>query len=492
MPRISKYQKLLSEECLERSTEITNEHGGESIVLDEHQVQAMERSAAALAEGGKKFGIVHPGGAGKTVLEAGLVQASQVAKDRMIDGGYWNTKKDIVITVERSLMTGVREQLEDVLNRDIGQWGMGRKDLEPNIIVSSIQSLQRNHTTLDEAIGANNVSLILGDEADMFITQRRMAVLNQFRNAIKIGLTATPRWPDGRKISDVWGSVVDRLFLMEGIEKGINVPPMFYMYEADIDGDLIDVVGQDYDLNQLAQALKSVQIEMAISELYGQMIPEDLRDQFPTLVYTPTLATLNATRRRLRSDYPGLKVRDWQGSTSDRDLRRGKELFQCGEVDILVLCEMGGRGLDLPRARCVIDASPTLSATKLEQRHSRALRRVRPGTDLHEEGFEKPDALIAQIVPAANRFRPVTLLDVLKHWERYKPGELITGTPSGDGGGGHRPNPEIERIARRIRRSTESSRLNLIHESDILTKIRDIRMYEDIPTVDEDGFAYFD
>lgn len=487
----NKYRELFAEECLDRSTEIPNEHGGNPIVLDDHQVQAMEKSAAALEAGVKKFGIVHPGGTGKTVLESGLVQASQAAKDRMIEEGDWTNSKDLVVTVERSLVTGVREHLESVLDRDIGQWGMGKKDLEPNIIVSSIQSLQRNHTALNEAVGADNVSLVIGDEADTFLTERRIATLNQFRNAVKIGLTATPKWPDGRKITDAWGDVVDQLFLMDSIKKGLSVPPMFYMYEADIDADLIKVVGQDYDLNHLGQALKSVQIEMAISELYGQMIPDDLRDRFPTLIYTPTIATLNATRKRLKRDYPGLRVRHWQGSTSNRELTKERQLFQSGGIDVLVLCKMGGRGLNLPRARCIIDGSPTLSLTELEQRHSRVLRRVRPGTDLDQEGFKKPNALIAQIVPAANSFRPATLLDVLKYWERYKPGEPINGNPTGDGGGGnHTPNPEIERIARRIRKNSSSSRLNLVQESDVLDRIQNIQLYENIPEVDDEGFIY--
>lgn len=493
------YQDLLAEECFKR-TESIRLADGNSYVLDAHQQDGMLETACALEEGKKSFAIVHPGGSGKTVLEAGIVQASQAAKkllgrhDDLIDLGDDVQSKDVVIAVERSLMSGIRDHLELALGTEVGVWGGGHKDLEPNVIVTSIQSLQRNKGSLTENLHPEQVSLIIGDEADKYLTKGRKAVLGKFRNAIKIGLTATPEWSDGRHIDEAWGEVIHHLSLREGITRGINVPPLFYMYEADIDGDSIAISGDDYDKTSLASAMKSVEIETAIPEIYKQMVPSNKRKNFPTLVYVPSVATLHATEERLKQEFAGtgLNITAWSGDISTDRLNGEIDGFQRGAIDVLVLCEMGGRGLDLPRARCIIDGYPTLSANKLEQRHSRALRRIRKGTVAERDGFEKDFALIAQVLPKSNSFKPLTLLDVLDCWPDYRPGRVLGfgSRPVQTGGGQPPEQSEVEEIAENIRQNPVKSRLTLLENVDILEALKEKMSFADIPQADDDGFIY--
>jgi superfamily II DNA or RNA helicase len=485
---LSKYRARLSDECLDRSGAIIKEDGSK-IILDEHQEEGMLASAIALSDGEKQFSIVHPGGSGKTVLEAGIIQASQAAKDSFKSGKIKDTK-DIVLTVERTLMSSVRDHIQSVLGKKVGLWGMGHRELDADVLIVNIQALQVNRKKLRKLLDPDKVSLILGDEADKFLTPQRKEIIEKFRNAVRIGFTATPEWPDERHINEIWGEIVHKLSLTEGIKKGINANPLYYLYNADLDGDEIKVANGDYDQISLAAAMKSVEIEMAIPEIYGSL-DENERKNFPTLVYVPSVHTLHATTERLRQVYPDLNITSWHGSVTSSTLSREIHDFRDGKVDILVLCEMGGRGLDLPRARCIIDAYPTLSKTKLEQRHSRALRKIRPGTPEHESGFKKPFALIHHVQPKSNSFRPVTLFDIIKG---LKPGQLLPRGGKGGGGTGSEGHPpieeEVKRIADQIRSSNIRANVSLLDQADIRKMLDEIKLREDLPMADDDGFIY--
>jgi len=486
--KLQNYQDLFAEELMNRAESIDIPEG-DAYHLDSHQEDAMLETAIAVEDGKKLFSVVHPGGSGKTVLEAGIIQASQAAKARLGEAG--NGMKDLVLTVERTLTTGVRDHIERVLGEKVGIWGMGEKNLEPNVIVASVQSLQRSRKKLDEILDPKKVSIVIGDEADKYLTNSRIGLLKEFSNAVRIGLTATDEWSDGRHINMVWGETLHKLRLMEGIRKGINVAPLYYMFEADIDADDISVSGGDYDNASLAQAMKAVEIEMAIPEIYKTMVPSNRRKDFPTLVYVPSVSTLQATSERLREEFfdDGLTISSWHGDTSSKQVKSEIEAFRRGEIDILILCEMGGRGLNLPRARCLIDAYPTLSANKLEQRHSRVLRRVREDSYLDKEGFQKGFANIAQVLPRSNSFRPITLLDVLDSWANYESGKPIGHSEGAPENLSNSTQAEIAEIVAHIKSNPVKSRVSLLEHVDVLGQIQS---YADIPRADVDGFIYLD
>ena len=489
-----KYRELFAEECFDRTERVERTDGEPDIILDEHQQDAMLEIAAALEDGESTFSVVHPGGSGKTVLESAIVQASQAAKLRM--GQSAEGRKDLVLAVERSLIRGVRKHLARTIEGDVGIWGMGEKDLDPSVVVASIQSMQRGKQVLHNILPSTKVDLIIGDEADKYLTKARSKLLKRYRDSVRIGLTATPEWADGRHIDDAWGRTLHHLSLKEGIARGINVPPFFHLYEAEVDGDSIGISGDDYDVTSLCAALKSVEIENAIPEVYRNLLPERMRKDFPTLVYVPSVQTLEATTETLQEQLvgEGLTISSWSGKISSSRLRDEIDDFRQGKIDILTLCEMGGRGLNLPRARFLIDAYPTLSANKLEQRHSRALRRIRPGTPAHADGFRKDFATIAQIIPYSNTFRPLTLLDVLDCWPDYEPGRVLGFQQRPGAGlgslGGHVDSEELTEILENMRQNPIKSRITLLEEVDVLRALQERMKFEDIPQADEDGFIY--
>lgn len=395
------------------------------VTLDEHQKEAMALSADALSMGESEISIVHACGSGKTILEGNLLIASQNAKARLARAGE---HKDLIITTERSLIHSVRDELTSI-GLDVGIWGDGLKQIDNHpIVLASIQSLQAPQEDLGKIFPIHQTDLIIGDEADRYLTEARSQLIKSFRKSIKIGLTATPSWPDGRDISDVWGRKVHHLSLKEGIEKGINVGPIFYAFESGLDASKLKLNKGDYEQKTLARALKEAEIHLTINEVYESVIPFDQRKNFPTLIFVPSVDLVNKVEKELREKYgkSEMNIAGWTGEkTTSRELHNDIDAFNKGEIDILVLCEMGGRGLNLPRARCIIDAYPTLSANKLEQRHGRGTRKIRIGSALDQSSFKKPFSIAIQIIPQSNSFRPLLLPDIIDGWEDYQAGRVL-------------------------------------------------------------------
>jgi superfamily II DNA or RNA helicase len=482
------YHKLLSNHCADQRNSIPGLGNSPGLTLDPHQQEAMDETSLALENGEQEMSIVHACGTGKTILEANILIASLRAKETIHPNG-----KDLIITTERALVHGIRDELVN-LGLDIGIWGLGKAEIDNHpIVLATIQTLQRNQQDLAKKYPVENTQLVIGDEADRYLTEDRKKLLQQFRQSIKIGLTATPSWSDGRDISDLWGRKIHSLPLREGIQKGINVAPLFYAFDAGIDQTSLTIKNHDYDKKTLSAALKEAEIHLAITEVYESVIPSEKRKEFPTLIYLPSVDLVHKVRTTLQEKYSGagISVKGWTGNTiTNKEMQTDVENFNNGALDILILCEMGGRGVNLPRARCVIDAYPTLSANKLEQRHGRGTRKVRPGSDLALSGFQKPFSFAIQIVPRSNHFRPYLLPDLLDCWDDYKAGRLLGTSETRNFHGqcekiGAPTQIEVQTLRDYIESQDPTHHVRLIRSIDVLEQIQ---LRENLPQADQEGF----
>ena len=468
------YKKVLARHIEQRLEVVPHARDrNQALQLEAHQRDAMLEVAIALQDEHryKAFSIVHCCGSGKTVLEANIVGASQDAKS---DLGINEDRRDIILTTERALIEVIRNQFGALGFDDLGVWGAGEKILDRPIVLATIQALQHNRRKLGKLLPLDRIDLVIGDEADSYLTGQRKKVIEQLDGALRVGLTATPKWRDGRDISEIWGPKIHEMRLSEGIARGINTPPLWVLYEANLDEDTLKIRSDDYEPKTLAAAMKHAEIHKAIPEIYRAIIPAERRKEFPTLVYVPNTYLVETVASTLKEQFEseGIKVHYWTGeTTSTPEQREDIQTFLRGEIQILVLCEMGGRGMDLPAARFLIDAYPTLSPTKLEQRHGRVLRRIREGSPLHQAGFRKDFAVVAQIHPKSNAFRPICLPDILgkEAWEQAVHGKVLG--RSGKGLVGPPWLIEVEELQKRIERQKPSIYISLIKQLDVYRKI---------------------
>ncbi|HLC76051.1 MAG TPA: DEAD/DEAH box helicase family protein [Candidatus Peribacterales bacterium] len=454
---------------------------GQGLNLEDHQQETTQKILFALKQQRRQsLSAVASCGSGKTLVEINLIGASQAAKNQL---GINDKTKDLLVTVGRAPVEGVRQQFTD-LGIDTGLWSGGERDLDHPVIVAGIHALQmaQSRRELKKLLPPGTLDLLIVDEADCFLTPFRRKIVQSLHPHIKVGLTATPIWPDGRSITDEFGPQVDELDLREGILKGINANPEVMFYESQIREEDLKIRKGDYDQGVLEAAWKHAELHLAIPEVYEHLVGESDRKKFPTLVYVPSVNLVQATTKSLNQQFgEKIKIVGWDGkNTSTSKMKDDMEAFKKGEIQMIVLCEMGGRGMNLENAMLLIDAYPTMSLNKLTQRHGRVLRKVREGSILWNNGWRKNKAFIAQIVPKALKYRPALFTDILGGYQQFM---QLKG--EGEGAGGTPPEDPIDILRKRIEGKKPPTRVSLIKKIDALDIIQ---RRVDLPQEDETGF----
>jgi len=451
------------------------------VEFDPHQRDAMRGIVSAIEATRRRLCLIESCGSGKTYVEIAALMASQAAKAEL---GINGDRKDLLVTAGRGPVSGVTSQFRN-LGIEAGMFRGGERNLEPPVIIANAHALlyhQNVSRDLNDLIPTRNIDLVVVDEADLFLTPARQRLLEVLDPRTAVGLTATDEWPDGRNITDFFGGVVHSMRLVDGIERRINALPEILLYESEIPKESIRIRRGDYDPAILAAGWKNAEIHKAIPEVYRQIVGDDDKREWPTLVNVPSINMVRATTETLQRNFRDIAVVGWNGQdTTTPEMNRDMEAFKEGDIQIIVFCEMGGRGMNLENACLMIDGYPTMSLNKLEQRHGRALRRIRPGSELWRKGWRKTEAIIAQIIPRANRFRPALFTDLIEGYA-----ELRRLQEDRESRGGGAPGVDlIDRVRRRIERSNPIHNLSLVADIDALEHIQ---RRDQLPEADPSGF----
>lgn len=152
-----------------------------------YQIRAVERARLAYAEGSRAICIVAPTGAGKTKI------GTMIAENALQRGGV--------------LWIAHRHEL-------IAQ---ARAKLPREVKVATVQGLLASGERPE-------ARLVVLDEAAHYVASEWNTVAEDYRNALIIGLTATPERSDGRALDDLFTSLVVAAHYSELLAGGWLVP----------------------------------------------------------------------------------------------------------------------------------------------------------------------------------------------------------------------------------------------------------------------------
>ena len=355
-------------------------------------------------------------GTGKTWEEVALLEAS-----RQVKKSQENTlhAPDILIYTEDAIRSGIINTLE-IQWTDFWLWEKWNKPLDRGVIVASIQTLQRVSWKINKLLSPDT-PLIIWDEADLYITAQRSFFLNQFPNALKFWFSATGKWRDWRVIQDVWGDTIYTYSLAEAIENWVVVRPNFLLVESNIEMDALPKSSGDYPIELLDKLLTEAEVYHGIVSIYDSFVSSTQDKHIPTLVYVPSKNLVRQTAAAFRRKFwDSIQIRWWTwDDTSQAGMERDIQSFLSGGINVLIACDKWWRGMNLPNAKLLIDAYPTSSLTKIEQRHTRVMRRNRNSPDSKEE------CTIIQIIPKTPKLRPRIFPDIFHEWDTIKPNHII-------------------------------------------------------------------
>ena len=260
-----------------------------------------------------------------------------------------------------------RRELVDQIEETVSRHGMSKED--GRVRVMSIQWLSRNRKHMDE-----EPDLIVIDEAHHALAETYRILWENYPEARKLGMTATPCRLNGKGFTDLFDSLITSWTVAEFIGKGWLSSFDYVSIRANSkEQRLIDSLKKrgadgDYQVKEMNEVLNR---ETSISRLYESV--ERYAHGKKGIVYAVSIAHA----RRIAACYSahGLESVAIDSRTPASERKELVDDFRRGKVKVLVNVDIFSEGFDCPDVEFVQLARPTLSLAKYLQQVGRGLRR---------------------------------------------------------------------------------------------------------------------
>lgn len=340
--------------------------------LRPYQERAIVRLRELVLAGKKRILAVGATGMGKMVITASMIQTS--------------TFSVLFIAHRRELLDQCAEQLRHlgITNVSIVRGNDERYDPNSSIQIASIQTLSRR----DKPFVGEPV-LIFIDECHRAASDSYRELLDNYKDAIVIGFTATPARLDGRPLG---GDLFEELVLIATYEElfkntdwlvrpdAFSVPIKPYL-------DHVPMSGSDFDEEMLAKAMHTEPLEGQIIEhwlRFSNKHPAVKKDgsrswaefvegeRRRTFVFAVNVAHSQSIATRFEK--AGVKVAHLDGKTTESERVRIVKALGSGELEVVCNCNIAVEGVDVPEVKLVVQARPTHSLTMHRQQVGREMR----------------------------------------------------------------------------------------------------------------------
>jgi superfamily II DNA or RNA helicase len=336
---------------------------------------------------------VLPTGTGKTVVFSELVR-----KQQNDIGG-----RALVVAHRTELLEQARNKL-----RDVGVWAALEKAEHrartERVVVASVQTLKGKRL---RRFRPDEFDVVIVDEAHHATAASYRGILEYFKAARVLGVTATPDRADGTALGEIFGSVAYRYELRDAIRDKWLVPIVarrIFLEKVDLSG--IKSRAGDLAQDELAEV-------MATDEaVVGVVVPllEQAGDR-PTIVFGVDVAHSTAIAHALCERRAGC-ARVAHGEMGDVERAELLADFRARRFQFLVNCALFTEGFDEPSVSCVACARPTKSRALYTQMAGRGTRLL--GATWEESlRAGKRDMLLLDFAGNAGRHKLVGPLDAL-------------------------------------------------------------------------------
>ena len=291
-------------------------------------------------------------------------------------------KKIIILEENTKVLEQVKQDFIDKTgfsSSEIGAFYGKEKTADTPIVVGTYASMEK----MINAVGKENIGLVLCDEAHHILSENRRRVAQVFNSSCLYGFTATPEYNKDKDCADVFGKVIDSVTLREGVEEGLLCSFKNGLFVSKIPVDLTDAINNsgDYDGEKLAKILKQ-------SHLHG--IREELADYYltfsdpiigqikgkPTIINVPNQHEADelATVFNQKAGYNIAQA--YHTNSGESPLQE----FNSGKFPVLIQVNRVTEGYSNKKVEVCINY-PTASKVKAAQRGGRALRQDKENPD---------------------------------------------------------------------------------------------------------------
>jgi superfamily II DNA or RNA helicase len=354
------------------------------IELYPFQHDVVDEFERKVAEGFRRIIIVAPTGAGKTVIAAEIIKRAAA-----------KSKRILFLAHRDELLTQPRNKLKNFFDIIAGIIKAGRdKDARPQALVqvAGVQTLYWRGIRTDR-MELPAADIVFVDEAHHVRARSYQLILEQYPNAIIVGLTATPCRGDGRGLGNVFEAMIECPQIPELIKLEKLVPVKIFAPPApDLRGVEVASTG-DYVVNQLSDRMVP---------LVGDFVEHWLRhaQRRRTIAFAVDVPhSVDITNQLSKS---GVRAEHVDGNTPQADREAILGRLASGATEVVCNCMILTEGFDLPDIGCIALVRPTRSLGLFRQMIGRGLRPAEGKSDViildHSGGVYRhgrPDDVIA-------------------------------------------------------------------------------------------------
>lgn len=353
--------------------------------LRPYQEEARAKVQQEWKEGRKRTLLVLPTGCGKTIVFSKIIEDRVKMGERVLVLAH---RSELLEQASDKLMTatGLGTALEKAGNTSIGSWF--------RVVVGSVQTMQREKRL--SKFPSNHFDTIVIDEAHHAISDGYQRVLEHFKDANVLGVTATPDRGDMRNLGSYFDSLAYEYPLVDAIKSGYLSKITAITIPLELDLSTVSQQAGDFKASEIGTAL-----DPYLEQIADEMVKQCKNRK--TVVFSPLVKTSQKFRDILNAK--GFKAAEVNGESKDR--AEILEDFDKDKYNVLCNSMLLTEGWDCPTVDCVVVLRPT-----------------------------KVRALYSQMVGRGTRLAPgkenLLLLDFLWHTERHelcRPAHLIASSP---------------------------------------------------------------
>lgn len=325
----------------------------------------------------------------------------------------------LVIAHREELVQQAAEKIHSITGHPVGiEMGRERANDElhsPKVIVGSVQTLCKPNRR--ERYHPDHFSLMVIDEGHHAPAASYREVMDYFRCAKKLLVTATPKRADEVAMATVCDSVAFQYGIEPAIDDGWLVPVHQTVVKVDgLDFSKARTVAADFNEGDLERILTE---EEPLHKMCGSAYEVIGNRQALWFCVTVKHSQLVAG---VLSRYATGGVQFLSGATAKEDRRAAVESYKKGNIQHLVNCALFLEGFDAPATSAIVMARPTKSLSLYMQvlgRGTRPLPGIVDGIETAEQRRNaiamsaKPQMVVIDYAGNAGRHKIVQAADVL-------------------------------------------------------------------------------
>jgi DNA repair protein RadD len=322
------------------------------IELRPYQAELVDEVRATLGSGRRRVLLQAPTGSGKTVIFAHIAHRVAAKGKRVLI--LVHRQELVRQTVAKLTEYGVTPDLIVAGTREVARG---------HVAVASVQTMVRR---LHQYPG-DPWDLVVQDEAHHAVANSFKRVLDAFRGAYQLGVTATPERLDGRGLAACYDALVVGPGVRDLIRAGHLADFVCYSHPDAPDLSQVGTSMGDYAQDQLSDVMsRPVLMGDAVAHYVTHLAGR------PAIAFAVTIRHAEALAGSFVR--AGIRAASVDGTLGDDERARRIGGLATGEVQVLTSCELVSEGLDIPAVSGAILCRPTKSLSIYLQQVGRTSR----------------------------------------------------------------------------------------------------------------------